>query len=294
MPAYRQPSPPPGYQQPPQHCPLMTGRRSPLRSRSIRTKRRQRKVPSPSRRCFRSQCQNPNARRAPHAPWVAASLPISNELPIGASRCGRGAGEPLDLGEYRPAHKRWAQPAAGGPGAGRRWHRAYHPAADRPSRRDEFRSRHRLHAAARIMRWPKRPCAILGKNIPAIPCWRIPSTGLAKVFSSASSTATPPNPFSRSPPNMTNPAKAPDALLRLGQSLAALKEREAACAALRRGHPKISARIERRQGGRGSRAEKGQMLRAVVWTSERFRAKWTPVRLKKTRQNESESPVLID
>src|SRR5258708_30097009 len=30
-------------------------------------------------------------------------------------------------------------------------------------------------------------------------------------------------------------AKAPDALLRLGQSLAALKEKEAACAALRRG-----------------------------------------------------------
>ena len=56
-------------------------------------------------------------------------------------------------------------------------------------------------------------------------------------------------------------AKAPDALLRLGQSLAALKEKEAACAALgevTRKYPRASAGVK---AGRGPRAEAGQVLK---------------------------------
>ena len=50
-------------------------------------------------------------------------------------------------------------------------------------------------------------------------------------------------------------AKAPDSLLRLGQSLAALKEKEAACATLRRDPAQISARAREREAVGRARAE---------------------------------------
>ena len=58
------------------------------------------------------------------------------------------------------------------------------------------------------------------------------NTGWARACSSASATATPRNPSSTSRPSTKPTGKAPDALLRLGQSLAALGEKEAACASL--------------------------------------------------------------
>ena len=96
---------------------------------------------------------NPNAPGAPRA-LGGGQLPIPAEAPVGAPG-GRDAGEPLNLGNANP------------PAARRRW-RADHFAAvgDAEGR---VRSRHRLYASARIMRWRKRPCATSRKNTPAIP-----------------------------------------------------------------------------------------------------------------------------
>ena len=66
-------------------------------------------------------------------------------------------------------------------------------------------------------------------------------------ISSASNIATPRKPFLSVTTKFDKSAKAPDALLRLGQSLAALKEKEAACAALgevTRKYPRASAGVK--------------------------------------------------
>jgi len=75
-------------------------------------------------------------------------------------------------------------------------------------------------------------------------------------------------------------------LLRLGQSLAALKEKEASCAALgevTRKYPRASSGVKRLLIA----SKSGSSAR------ERFRAKWEPVRVKKTRQNKNLEPVSI-
>ena len=51
-------------------------------------------------------------------------------------------------------------------------------------------------------------------------------------------------------------AKAPDALLRLGQSLAALGQKEMACATLAEVEPQISARLRHREAGRRAQEQK--------------------------------------
>ena len=83
---------------------------------------------------------------------------------------------------------------------------------------------------------------------------RTRNTGSAKACSSASAIATRRNPSSRSRPNIEHSGKAPDALLRLGQSLAALNQKEAACATLGevgrkypRAPPTVKHGVEREQ-----------------------------------------------
>ena len=74
------------------------------------------------------------------------------------------------------------------------------------------------------------------------------NTGSAKASSSNSAIVTPRNHSSVSRPSSNAPEKRPTALLRLGQSLAALNQKEAACATLaevERKYPRASAGVKR-------------------------------------------------
>ena len=84
-------------------------------------------------------------------------------------------------------------------------------------------------------------------NIRAITWRRRLNTGSAKVCSSNSNIATPPKSFLAVSTKYETTARAPEALLRLGQSLAALGEKEAACASLGevlRKYPRASSSVK--------------------------------------------------
>jgi tol-pal system protein YbgF len=157
---------------------------------------------------------NPNAPGAPRV--LGGGQPIAGEAPVGASG-GRGAGEPLDLGNT----------GARGPGASA----ALTTLPPSATPRDEFdlgigyMERKDYALAEETMR-------NFGQKYPGDPLVGDSQYWLGESFfqrqlyrDAAESFLAVTSKFDRS-------AKAPDALLRLGQSLAALKEKEAACAAL--------------------------------------------------------------
>ena len=205
--------------------------------------------------------QNPNAPGAPRA-LGGGQLPMPAEAPA-ARRGGRGAGEPLDLAAdtarqraqsgRRLACRRRAVPAC-------RRH-ARPPLPPSATAEGRVRSRHRLYAAQGLCAGRRDHAQFRAEISERSPGRRIRNTGSARAFSSASNIATPRKPSSAVTTKFDKSAKAPDALLRLGQSLAALKEKEAACAAfgeVTRKYPRASSR---RQSRRRSRAEAGQVLK---------------------------------
>jgi tol-pal system protein YbgF len=188
--------------------------------------------------------QNPNAPGAPRA-LGGGQLPIPAETPVGAPG-GRGAGEPLDLantgGSRNPPGALPTPAPPRSPGAGA----ALTTLPPSATPKDEFdlgigyMQRKDYALAEETMRnfaqkYPSDPLIAdsqywLGESFFQRQLYRD-----AAEFYLAVTTK-----FDKS-------AKAPDALLRLGQSLAALKEKEAACAALgevMRKYPRASGGVK--------------------------------------------------
>ena len=221
--------------------------RLPLRRRSSRS-------PPKSRRQGRRRgdafdpSQNPNAPGVPQA-LGGGQLPIP-EAAVGAPG-GRGAGEPLDLantGAPRNPAGPTPPPTPRDPGAGAGATLTTLPPSATP--RDEFdlgigyMQRKDYALAEETMRnfaqrYPSDPLMADSQY------WLGESFFQRQLYRDAAET------FLAVTTKFDKSAKAPDALLRLGQSLAALKEKEAACAALGEVTRKYPARLGRRQGGRG-------------------------------------------
>jgi tol-pal system protein YbgF len=168
--------------------------------------------------------QNPSAPGAPRA-LGGGQLPIPAEAPIGAPG-GRGAGEPLDLANTAGAGN---PPGALPPPPPRNPNATGALATLPPSAtpRDEFDlgvgyiQRKDYALAEETMR-------NFAKKYPMIAdakYWLGESFFQRQLYRDAAES------FLAVTTKFDRSAKAPDALLRLGQSLAALKEREAACAA---------------------------------------------------------------
>ena len=166
--------------------------------------------------------------------------------PVGAPG-GRGAGEPLDLGEHQPARSRRA----------RCRHRRALPGASAAlttlaalgHAEGRVRPRHRLHAAQGLCAGRRDHEAISRRNIRAIPWSRISQYWLGESYFQRQQYRDAAEAFLGVTTKFDKSAKAPDALLRLGQSLAALKEKEAACAAL----GEVTRKYPRASSGRQSR-----------------------------------------
>ena len=208
--------------------------------------------PGPGAPGSRSRGDAFDPSQRPHAPGAPRALgggqqPISPGTPVG----GRGAGEPLDLantgGRYPqaaspaapqgyPAQPGYQPPAAGG--------LTTLPPSNSP--RDEFdlgigyMQRKDYALAEQTMknfaqRYPGDP--LLGDAL----YWRGESYSQRQLYRDAAEA------FLAVTTKYDKSAKAPDSLLRLGQSLAALKEKEAACAAfgeVGRKYPRASAGVK--------------------------------------------------
>jgi tol-pal system protein YbgF len=171
--------------------------------------------------------QNPNAPGAPRA-LGGGQLPIPAEAPIGASG-GRGAGEPLDLANTGGA----GNPSGALPPPPPRNTNATGALTTLPpsaTPKDEFdlgigyMQRKDYALAEETLRnfaqkYPSDPL------ISESQYWLGESFFQRQLYRDAAES------FLAVTTKFDKSAKAPDALLRLGQSLAALKEREAACAA---------------------------------------------------------------
>jgi tol-pal system protein YbgF len=187
--------------------------------------------------------QNPNAPGAPRA-LGGGQLPIPGEAPVGAPG-GRGAGEPLDLantgGPRNPA-------AALPPPPPRNTNSTDALATAPPSQtpRDEFdlgigyMQRKDYALAEETMR-------NFAQKYPSDPLMADSQYWLGESFFQRQLYRDAAESFLAVTTKFDKSAKAPDALLRLGQSLAALKEREAACAALgevSRKYPRASSGVK--------------------------------------------------
>jgi tol-pal system protein YbgF len=180
--------------------------------------------------------QNPNAPGVPHA-LGGGLMPLPSDGPVGAPG-GRGAGEPLDLGNTSP------RDAGAAPRGGANAALTTLPPSASP--KDEFDlgigyiQRKDYALAEETMRnfaqkYPRDPMVAdaqywLGESYFQRQQYRDAAEAFLGVTTK----------FDRA-------GKAPDALLRLGQSLAALKEKEAACAALgevTRKYPRASAGVK--------------------------------------------------
>ncbi len=186
--------------------------------------------------------QVPNAPGAPRA-LGGGQLPIPAEAPIGAPG-GRGAGEPLDLANTAP---RGSPPAAlpppsRNPGASA----ALTTLPPSATPKDEFdlgigyMQRKDYALAEETMRnfAQKNPSDPL---IADSQYWLGESFFQRQLYRDAAES------FLAVTTKFDKSAKAPDALLRLGQSLAALKEKEAACAAfgeVARKYPRASSGVK--------------------------------------------------
>jgi tol-pal system protein YbgF len=227
-PAYRQPPPQPGYDQQiaspapivqePPGVPPAQGRR---------------------RGDAFDPGQNPNAPGAPRA-LGGGQLPIANEAPVGAPG-GRGAGEPLDLATG-PRNPAGALPPAGPPGTGA----ALTTLPPSATPKDEFdlgigyMQRKDYALAEETMR-------NFAQKYPSDPLMADSQYWLGESFFQRQLYRDAAESFLAVTTKFDKSAKAPDALLRLGQSLAALKEREAACAALgevTRKYPRASSGVK--------------------------------------------------
>jgi tol-pal system protein YbgF len=171
--------------------------------------------------------QNPNAPGAPRA-LGGGQLPIPAEAPVGAPG-GRGAGEPLDLANTGGAGN---PPGALPPPPPRNTNATGALTTLPPSAtpKDEFDlgigyMQRRDYALAEetlrnfAQKYPSDPL------ISESQYWLGESFFQRQLYRDAAES------FLAVTTKFDKSAKAPDALLRLGQSLAALKEREAACAA---------------------------------------------------------------
>jgi tol-pal system protein YbgF len=187
--------------------------------------------------------QNPNAPGAPRA-LGGGQLPIPGEAPVGAPG-GRGAGEPLDLantgGPRNPAGALPPPPPRNTSGAG-----ALATAPPSQTPRDEFdlgigyMQRKDYALAEETMR-------NFAQKYPSDPLMADSQYWLGESFFQRQLYRDAAESFLAVTTKFDKSAKAPDALLRLGQSLAALKEREAACAALgevSRKYPRASSGVK--------------------------------------------------
>jgi tol-pal system protein YbgF len=181
---------------------------------------------------------NPNAPGAPRA-LGGGQLPI--EAPVGAPG-GRGAGEPLDLGNTSPRDPGGALPPPRGPGASA----ALTTLPPGATPRDEFdlgigyMQRKDYALAEETMR-------NFAQKYPSDPLIADSQYWLGESYFQRQQYRDAAEAFLGVTTKFDKSAKAPDALLRLGQSLAALKEKEAACAALgevTRKYPRASAGVK--------------------------------------------------
>jgi tol-pal system protein YbgF len=185
--------------------------------------------------------QSPNAPGVPQA-LGGGQLPIPAEAPIGAPG-GRGAGEPLDLANTGGPHNPpGAPPPPRSPGASA----ALTTLPPSATPRDEFdlgigyMQRKDYALAEETMRnfAQKHPSDPLMADAQY---WLGESLFQRQLYRDAAES------FLAVTTKFDKSAKAPDALLRLGQSLAALKEKEAACAALgevTRKYPRASSGVK--------------------------------------------------
>jgi tol-pal system protein YbgF len=184
--------------------------------------------------------QNPNAPGAPQA-LGGGQLPIPAEQPVGAPG-GRGAGEPLDLANTAgPRNPAGALPPPGRvPGAGTGLTTL--PPSATP--KDEFdlgigyMQRKDYALAEETMR-------NFAQKYPSDPLMADSQYWLGESFFQRQLYRDAAESFLAVTTKFDKSGKAPDALLRLGQSLAALKEKEAACAAL----GEVTRKYPRASGG---------------------------------------------
>lgn len=181
--------------------------------------------------------QNPNAPGAPQA-LGGGQLPIPAEGSVGAPG-GRGAGEPLDLANTGgPRNPAGPQPRAPGAGAGL----TTLPPSATP--KDEFdlgigyMQRKDYALAEETMR-------NFAQKYPSDPLMADSQYWLGESFFQRQLYRDAAESFLAVTTKFDKSGKAPDALLRLGQSLAALKEKEAACAAL----GEVTRKYPRASGG---------------------------------------------
>jgi tol-pal system protein YbgF len=180
--------------------------------------------------------QNPNAPGAPRA--LGGGPSVTGEAAVGAPG-GRGAGEPLDLGNVGGSHP-GAMPPQGPATA------ALTTLPPSATPRDEFdlgigyMQRKDYALAEETMR-------NFAQRYPADPLVADSQYWLGESFFQRQKYRDAAESFLGVTTKFGNSAKAPDALLRLGQSLAALNEKEAACAALgevTRKYPRASSGVK--------------------------------------------------
>jgi len=198
-------------------------------------------LPAPGRRrgdAF-DPSQNPNAPGAPQA-LGGGQLPVPAEGPIGAPG-GRGAGEPLDLANTGgPRNPAGALPPSRTPGAGA----ALTTLPPSATPKDEFdlgigyMQRKDYALAEETMR-------NFAQKYPSDPLMADSQYWLGESFFQRQLYRDAAESFLAVTTKFDKSGKAPDALLRLGQSLAALKEKEAACAAL----GEVTRKYPRASGG---------------------------------------------
>ena len=184
--------------------------------------------------------QNPNAPGAPRA-LGGGPAPLANEAAVGAPG-GRGAGEPLDLGNVGGVRDPAGAAAPHAPAATA----ALTTLPPSATPRDEFdlgigyMQRKDYALAEETMR-------NFAQRYPADPLVGDSQYWLGESFFQRQKYRDAAESFLGVTTKFGNSAKAPDALLRLGQSLAALNEKEAACAALgevTRKYPRASSGVK--------------------------------------------------
>ncbi len=180
--------------------------------------------------------QNPNAPGAPRA-LGGGQLPVTGEAPG-----GRGAGEPLDLANTSPSRDYSTAPPLRTPGASA----ALTTLPPSATPRDEFdlgigyMQRKDYALAEETMR-------NFAQKYPSDPLIADSQYWLGESFFQRQLYRDSAEAFLAVTTKFDKSAKAPDSLLRLGQSLAALKEKEAACAALgevTRKYPRASSGVK--------------------------------------------------
>ena len=187
--------------------------------------------------------QNPNAPGAPRALG-------GGQLPVSAG--GRPSISPIPAGprQARCRPRRRVTPT-------------------RPARSPPCRPRQRpgtssisasAISSARITRWRKKPCATFNGNIPSDPLMAEAQFWLGESFFQRQQYRDAAEAFLAVTTKFDRSTKAPDALLRLGQSLGCVEGKGSGLRRIRRGDAEISARRRQHQTGRRPRAKAGKVL----------------------------------